>query len=380
MNGSSHPPTVRGLLRSMFLGGALLLAACTPSATGPSPSPSAAGPASPSPASSSAAAAPVSLVLMTHDAFAIDQPILDAFEQQHIVNLQVLKSGDAGSMVNQAILTRSAPLADVLYGVDNTFLSRALDAGIFEPYTANGLAQVPAALQMDPQHRVTPIDYGDVCPVFDKSAYDAGTPPPATLEDLTQPAYHSQLVVENPATSSPGLAFLLATIAHFGETGSYTWQDYWRDLRANDVSVENDWETAYYNSFSGSSGGGDRPIVVSYATDPAAEVYFASPQPTQAPIAVLTDGCFRQVEFAGVLAGTQHPDLAHALIDYMLSPAFQSDIPLNMFVFPANGQAQVPAIFNEFAAHVSDPIEMDPAQISANRDRWIQEWTDVVIH
>lgn len=370
----------RGPLRLLYLlaGSVLMLGACTPSAT-PSPMPAGSGaPESLAPGSPSATAG--TLVLMTHDAFAVSQSILDAFEQQHDVTLQVLKSGDAGSMVNQAILTKSAPLADVLYGVDNTFLSRALDAGIFEPYTSSELAQVPAALQVDPQHRVTPIDYGDVCLVYDKSAYDGADPAPSTLADLARPAYHSQLVVENPATSSPGLAFLLATIARFGETGSYTWQDYWRDLRANDVKVTDDWNTAYYDSFSGGSGGGDRPLVVSYATDPAAEVYFASPQPTVSPVAVMTDGCFRQIEFAGVLAGTQHADLAHALIDYMLSPAFQADIPLNMYVYPANSQAQPPPLFSSFAAHIGNPIEMDPAQISANRDRWIQEWTDVVLH
>ncbi len=357
-----------------------LIGACASGNATPSPSGFPAGSPSASPAGASPSSRPASLVLMTHDAFAISQPILDTFEQQHDATLQVLKNGDAGSMVNQAILTRDAPLADVLYGVDNTFLSRALDAGIFEPYVSPALANVPTALDLDPQHRVTPIDYGDVCLVYDNSAYAAGHPPPASLEDLTQPAFHGQLVVENPATSSPGLAFLLATIVRFGESGSYTWQDYWHDLRANDVTVTDDWNTAYYDTFSGGSGGGDRPIVISYATDPAAEVYFASPQPSTAPVSVITDGCFRQVEFAGVLAGTHQADLAHAFIDYMLSPAFQADIPLNMFVFPANSNAQTPAIFGEFAAQVSQPIEMDPAQIAANRDRWIQEWTDVVIH
>lgn len=378
MNSAGHLRLRPIRLLCLCVSAALLLSACAPSAaTSPVP-PGSGSPASP--ASSSPSTTASTLVLMTHDAFAISQSILDAFEQQHNVTLQVLKSGDAGSMVNQAILTEGAPLADVLYGVDNTFLSRALDAGIFEPYTSSELAQVPAALQVDPQHRVTPIDYGDVCVVFDKSAYGSADPAPPTLADLTKPAYRSQLVVENPATSSPGLAFLLATIARFGETGSYTWQDYWRDLRANDVKITDDWNTAYYDSFSGGSGGGDRPLVVSYATDPAAEVYFASPQPSVSPVGVMTDGCFRQIEFAGVLTGTHQPDLAHALIDYMLSPEFQADIPLNMYVYPANSRAQPPQLFSSFAAHISDPIEMDPAQISANRDRWIQEWTDVVLH
>jgi thiamine transport system substrate-binding protein len=344
-------------------------AAPGPSAAPPTSSPTAHGPS-----------AAGSLVLLTHDAFAISQPVLDAFQREHSVTVQVLKGGDAGAMVNQAILTRDQPLADVLYGVDNTFLSRALDAGIFDAYRSPLLDQVPAALRLDAGNRVTPIDFGDVCLNYDRSAFGAASPPPARLEDLTQPAFHSKLVIENPATSSPGLAFLLATVARFGETGSYTWQDYWRDLRTNDVKVSDDWDTAYYSLFSGGSGEGDRPIVVSYATSPAAEVYFASPQPSESPTGVVTDGCFRQVEFAGVLTGTKQPDLARAFVDYMLSTDFQDDIPLNMFVFPANSQAHPPAVFVSNAVPVAQPIEMDPAQIAANRERWVQEWTDVVIH
>lgn len=315
---------------------------------------------------------------MTHDAFAVSDGVLARFEQEHGVVLQVLKAGDAGTMVSQAILTKDAPLADVLYGVDNTFMSRALEAGIFQPYDSPLLDKVPDSLRLDPQERVTPIDYGDVCLNYDRSAFSAA--PPARLEDLTQPAYRGKLVVENPATSSPGLAFMLATVDRFGETGAYTWRDYWRDLVANDVRVDDSWETAYYSSFSGSSGRGDRPIVVSYATSPAAEVVFADPPVTDSPTAVVTDGCFRQVEFAGVLTGAKAPDLARAFVDYMLSTDFQQDIPLNMFVFPANRDAVLPSVFSDNAAVAENPVQMDPALIAQNRDRWVMEWTDVVLH
>ena len=322
------------------------------------------------------------VTLVTHDSFAASDPVIHDFETQSGQTLKVLKGGDAGAMVNQAILTKDNPLGDALYGVDNTFLSRALDAGIFVPYTSPASASVAQEFKLDPQNRVTPIDFGDVCIVYDVQAGSgAGAVAiPQTINDLTMPAYKGKLVVEDPATSSPGLAFMLATIIRFGETGDYTWLDYWRDLRANGVLVVQDWNDAYYNEFSAGGSGGDRPFVVSYATDPAAEIYFAGETSGTPDVAKLDDGCFRQIEFAGVLAGAKNPAGAQAWVDYMASPEFQSDIPLNMFVFPVNPNAQVPDLFAHYAAQATDPLTMDPQVIAANRDSWIQQWTDTVIH
>ncbi|HUG49008.1 MAG TPA: thiamine ABC transporter substrate-binding protein [Candidatus Limnocylindria bacterium] len=318
------------------------------------------------------------LRLMTHDSFSISDEVLAEFEQQHGVTVEILRAGDGGSMVNQAILTRDAPLAHVLFGVDNTFLSRALESGIFTPYRSPALADVPAELQLDPQYRVTPIDYGDVCLNIDRSAFPAGDAP-ATLEELADPRYEGMLVVQNPATSTPGLAFLLATVQRFGEEGGYTWRDYWADLRANDVLVTAGWEDAYYGSFSGGAGEGDRPIVVSYATSPAAEVYFADPPPAEAPTAAVFDGCFRQVEFAGILSGSHAGAVGQAFIDFMLSTTFQEDIPLNMFVFPANREAELPEVFATHGEAAPEPITLDHERIGEERERWIEEWTDVVL-
>jgi len=278
-------------------------------------------------------------------------------------------------MLNQAILTKDQPVADVLFGVDDTFLTRALDAGIFVPYTSPELSAVPASLQLDPTHQATPIDFGDVCLNYDKKAFTA-TPPPATLADLTKPAYKDMLVVENPATSSPGLAFLLATIKTFGDPG---WKDFWKALVANGVKVEAGWDAAYYGDFSGGSGKGTRPLVVSYASSPPAEVIFANPPVTEAPTGVVTSGCYRQVEFAGVLKGTRYPAAAGKLIDFMLSVPFQDSIPLTWFVFPANQNASLPEPFVKYTTVPKDPITMSPAEIDANRKAWIDEWTKIVL-
>jgi thiamine transport system substrate-binding protein len=288
----------------------------------------------------------------------------------------LLQSGDTGAVLNQAILSKGNPLADVFFGVDNTFLSRALQADIFEPYPSPKLADITDALELDPEYRLLPVDYGDVCLNYDKAWFqEQGIAPPTNLEDLTRPEYKSLLVVENPATSSPGLAFMLATIGHFGEDG---WLGFWAALRDNDLLVTAGWEDAYWGQ--ATWWGGDRPIVVSYATSPAAEVYFAEEPMQEPPTANVlgTGACFRQIEFIGILAGTQDRDLAEKLIDFMLSQRFQEDIPLQMFVFPAHKGASLPD-FYQWAERPSQPAKVDAAAIQANREAWIKEWTQTVL-
>jgi len=329
------------------------------------------------PACSSSGSQAGTVTLVTHDSFAVSKPVLQAFERRSGLHVRVLKSGDAGAALNQVILTKDAPLGDVFYGVDNTFLSRALDAGIFVPYEAKGLARVPADLQLDPRHRVTPIDVGDVCINADTRWFrDHGLAVPSSLADLTKPAYRDMLVVENPATSSPGLAFLLATVARYGATG---WRGYWRSLRANGVKVVDGWEQAYDSDFSGAAGKGDRPLVVSYATSPPAEVLFAHPRPATAPTEALPDTCFRQVEFAGVLHGAAHPAAARELVDFLLSEPFQADIPGQMFVLPARAGTPVARAFQAYAAHPQHPLTIPPGEIGSHRDQWIGQWTATVL-
>jgi thiamine transport system substrate-binding protein len=320
---------------------------------------------------------PREIRLMSHDSFAASEDVITAFETEHNAELTLLESGDAGSALNQAILSKENPLADVFFGVDNTFLSRALEADIFEPYNSSQLADIPDELELDPEHRLLPVDYGDVCLNYDKAWFDEqGVAPPEGLEDLTKPEYEGLLVVENPATSSPGLAFMLATIGHFGEDG---WLDYWSALRDNDVLVTSGWEDAYYGQ-STWAGGGNRPIVVSYATSPAAEVYFAEEPLEEPPTGnVLGDGaCFRQIEFVGILKGGENRDLAEELVDFMLSQRFQEDIPLQMFVFPAREDASLPD-FYQWAERPSEPAQVAASEIQANREEWLQQWTETVL-
>lgn len=313
------------------------------------------------------------VTLLTHDSFAVSPETFEAFTAATGVEVSHLASGDAGALVAQACLTAGEPLGDVLFGIDNTFLQRGLDCGIFEPYESPGLADVPDEFELDPQHRVAPVDFGDVCLNYWVDAFDGALPPPAGLDDLIDEDYAEMLVVPSPETSSPGLAFLLATIARYGDG----YEDYWEALRDNGVSVTSGWEEAYYGEFT--VGGGDRPIVVSYASSPPAEVIFADPPVDNPPTGVITDSCYRQIEFAGVLAGAENPAGARALIDFMLGETFQNDIPLNMFVFPVNVDATLPPEFVEHAEIADDPFMVDPAEIEAQRDAWTDRWVEIVL-
>lgn len=324
-------------------------------------------------------AQPVALTVMTHDSFAISESLLAGFEQANNIKITFLASGDVGAALNKAILSKDAPLADVFYGVDNTFLSRALDSGIFEPYASPLLTNVTSDFLLDPQNRVTPVDYGDVCVNYDRAFFEKNELAiPQTLGDLISPEYNGMLVMENPATSSPGLAFLLATVAHFGDPG---YLDYWRSLRENGLVVVNDWETAYYTNFSGSSGRGPQTMVVSYATSPAAEVIYSDVQIEQSPTASIIgpDTCFRQIEFVGILAGTRNRAAAERFVDFMLSLPFQEDAPLQMFVMPVDPLAFLPDSFYQFIQQPDQPATLAPDVIAANRDRWIEEWTQAVL-
>jgi thiamine transport system substrate-binding protein len=320
---------------------------------------------------------PATLTVMTHDSFEISEEVLAAFETAHDVKVVFLKAGDTGTAVNKAALSVGAPLADVFYGVDNTFLSRALDEGIFEVYDSPMLAGIPDEFKLDDQNRALPVDYGDVCLNYDKAYFeDNNLAPPADLADLLKPEFADLLVVQNPATSSPGLAFLFATIGEFGTDG---YLDYWQGLADNGVKVVNDWETAYYTEFS--RWGGAYPIVVSYGSSPPFEVLYAEDEMTEPPTGVVTGGgsCFRQIEFVGILAGTEQRELAEAWVDFMLSTTFQEDLPWQMYVFPVNPDAQLDQTFTDYLAVPDTPVILDPADIAAHREEWIQAWTELVL-
>ena len=320
----------------------------------------------------------VTLTLLAYDSFTPSPNILDDFTTQTGIKVKIALGGDAGELVTKAGLTSGNPEADVLWGVDNTLLSRAVTTKIFTPYKSKNIDDLDeSARKLVPNFDATPVDTGDVCINYDiKWFADRKIAPPLTLRALTSASYANLLVVPSPVSSSPGLAFMLATIAEFGLSG---WNEYWEQLKQNGLLVVDGWNEAYYTEFSGSSGKGQRPIVVSYGSSPPAEMIFANPRPTTAPTAVAALTCFRQVEFAGVLRGTKHEREAQLLIDFLTDVKFQENLPLTLFVYPVNKNAKLPEDFLKYSLRPESPLQLDPDLIANNLLNWLETFTNIVL-
>jgi thiamine transport system substrate-binding protein len=320
------------------------------------------------------------VTLLTHDSFSLPDEAIERFEDETGLELRVLSGGDAGEMVNRALLTRARPIADALFGIDDALIAREGARDLFTPYRAEGIEAVQEELRFAGE-RLTPVTVGYVNFNLDPAALEArGLPLPEDLTDLVREPYHGATVVPDPATSSPGLAFLLTTVARFGEGGSYDWLDYWADLRDADVQVTSGWSDAYYTAFT--RYGGDRPIVLSYATSPAAEAIFAD-EPPEEPLTLnlLCEACaWRQIEAAGVLAGAGRPDAAERVIDFLISQEVQEAVPTSMFVYPVREDVSLPDAYERFADRPSAAQTADlPAErIEREQERWLDQWTEVV--
>lgn len=319
---------------------------------------------------------PTTVKLVTHESFALPDELIAAFESRTGMMLDVQAAADAGTLTNKLVLTQGSPAGDVAFGVDNTFASRALDAGVFAPFKADlpdGVAQFALpSTDGGTDNRLVPIDNGNVCVNIDTGWFASrGIPEPATFDDLVKKPYKNLTVIPGAATSSPGMAFLLATIAKYGEDG---WPDYWRKLMDNGVKLTSGWSDAYFVDFTQGGGTGKRPIVLSYDSSPA----FTVPKGGDASTtAALLDTCFQQVEYAGVLAGAANPEGAEEFIDFMLSEEVQAALPDSMYVFPVRSGVPLPSDWAKYAVQPTAPATIDPQTIAENRDAWLREWTDI---
>ena len=308
------------------------------------------------------------VVLVTHDSFDLPKQVVRDFEEESGCALIHSPAGDGGELTSKLTVTQGDPIGDVAFGVDNTFAGAALEEGVFAPYDA----ALPAGaeeylLPGDDEGVLTPIDTGSVCVNVDKDWFDEhGMAPPSTFDDLVDPAYRDLFVTPAATTSTPGLAFLLATIGEYGDD----WTSYWEDLLANGAKVVKGWEDAYYVDFTES--GGDRPIVLSYDTSPAYTV-----RKGVSSTAALLDTCFRQVEYAGVLDGTDNAEGAEALVDFLVSPEVQAALPDSMYVFPVDDSVDLPPLWARWAEPAPDPVEVAPDAVAANREEWLREWSDL---
>lgn len=311
------------------------------------------------------------VVLVTHDSFFLPDQLIADFEQETGLRIVQKASGDAGALTSRLVLTKGSPTGDVAFGVDNTFASRATDEGVFEEYDADLPPGAEEHVLEGIGDQLTPVDTGNVCVNVDDVWFaENGIEPPATLEDLTKPAYRDLFVVPGATTSSPGLAFLLTTIAEFGDD----WPAYWEDLVGNGAKITSGWSDAYQVDFTQGGGDGTRPIVLSYDTSPA---FTVTEDGSESTTSALLDTCYRQVEYAGVLAGGDNPEGARLLIDFLLSEEVQAALPDSMFVFPVSDEVELPEAWARFAVQPEDPHQLDPAKVAEMRTEWLREWTNV---
>lgn len=360
-------PRVRPAFRTRHAAGALTavvaLTAC--SATGGA-----------TPGTSDDATSAGTVTLVTHESFGLSDGLLEQFEADTGLTVEVVQQADAGALVNQLVLTKDAPLGDLVFGVDDAFASRALDEGVVVPVELDAPAAQDAAAYAVPgdEGALTAVDLGDVCLNVDTGWFaERGVPEPTTLESLLDPAYRDLVVVPDPVTSSPGLAFLLATVGAFGEDG---WVDYWGGLRDNGLRVADGWSEAYSTDFTAGGGGGPRPVVLSYASSPP----FTVPEDGDAPTTrALLDTCYRQVEYAGVLAGAANPEGATQLLEFLLSDEVQADIPTSMYMYPVSSSVELPEEWARWAPLAAEPFDVAPADIAEHREQWLQTWSDTVI-
>jgi thiamine transport system substrate-binding protein len=312
--------------------------------------------------------------LLAYDSFTPPKEVLETFSKETGITVEVLLKGDTGTMLNTAILSKDTPFADVVWGIDSTFASRAISSNVLRPHGLTPDSLDPALVPQTGADVLLPVDKSEVCVNADTRAIPQATA--LTLDDLIKPAHKAQLVVQNPATSAPGMAFLLATIAKYGENG---WQTYWRGLVANQVKVVNGWEEAWSTEFSGASAG-TRSLVVSYSNSPAAFVVFgADPAAASTPIAVLDSTCIAVTEYAGLVANTDNPN-AEKVLQFLISERFQQELATNLFVYPARTDVPLPEVYTRLGVHsVPTAFTVDAARVQAMRDVWVDEWTEIVL-
>ncbi|WP_185994486.1 thiamine ABC transporter substrate-binding protein [Nocardioides campestrisoli] len=311
------------------------------------------------------------VILVTHDSFTLPEELLEEFAEQTGQELIVRASGDAGALSAKLALTKENPTGDVAFGIDNTFASRVLDEGVFAPVEVELPPGAEEYALADGADRLVPVDVGHVCLNIDDTWFDKNeVKPPRTLQDLTKPAYEDLTVVPAASTSSPGMAFLLSTVAAFGDE----WPDYWQELLDNGLKVVDGWSDAYYTDFTQGGENGDRPIVLSYDSSPAFTVAEGQKRSTTS---ALLETCFRQVEYAGVLDGAPNPEGARALVEFLTGPEVQAALPESMFVFPVDPTVELPDAWAEYAVQPEQPFEVDSEEIAANREQWLQQWTEI---
>lgn len=333
------------------------------------------------------------LRILDHGAFAAFDSAAERFEELTGAEVEHVEEADTGSALNRAILDRGDPQFDVLYGVDNALLLKAVTEDVFQRYTPQLAPLVADEFvffgDLSAGWPATPVDHGYIALNMDHGHEAFGEDQRnTTVENLFDVRDHADLfVTQDPRTSTPGLGFLLVTIGVFGIDNAYDWEDYWDELLDGGALVTHDWGTAYERHFSGGYGQyteghlGDRPIVTSYTESPAVEVFFESFPADERADVLLTHqnrpAVFHQVQTMGVLKGTENRAVAEAWIEFTLTTDFQDLAAPENAVYPVVAGVSVDDVYGDLDPEPGTfgTIGMDWRDIGANLDGWLAAWT-----
>ena len=307
------------------------------------------------------------LVIYAYDSFVSEwgpgPVVIPLFEEEYGVKVNLISAGDSGQVLQKAILEKDNPKADILIGIDNNLLAKALEESIFSPYKPENISKVQKKLLFDPEYNVIPFDYGFFSIIYDSQKIKD---PPASLEDLLQPKYKKSLIMMDPRTSSPGLGFLLWTIAEYGDN----FTDYWTKLKESILTVTDGWDTGY-----GLFTSGEAPMVLSYTTSPAYHVEYENT--TRYRAAVFPEGHYMQIEGLGIVKNAPNRKMAEKFVEFALSKEFQNAIPLTNWMYPASDEVNLPDSF-DYAPVPEKKLLLPSNEIRENVDKWLTQWTDSV--
>ncbi len=306
------------------------------------------------------------LTVYTYSSFPVSlvDTIKNHFLKTYQTKVEFRSFSDTGPLFNELIQDKQAPQADLVIGLDNNYLNKAVEKDLFQPYKPKAAAKIRPELVFDPQYRMIPFDYGYVVFNYDRERLGRV---PKSHRDLLDPYYKGKIIIENPLTSSPGQVFLLTTIALYGETG---YLDYWRQLKQNLLTITPGWDEAY-----GIYTAGEAPIVLSYGTSPVYHLLYDKTERYQAM--VLDEAAYAQIEGMSIVKGSVNLKGAQQLVEYLLSTEFQSLIPESQFMYPATIDAKLPASFR-IAAQAKRILNLPTDQVAAKLDRWLADWEKAV--
>ncbi len=324
--------------------------------------------------------------ILTYDITGFSDEMLSTFTNQTGFEIELVKADDAGGILEQLLQTQDAPQVDLAIGLDNTYLQTALDAELLQEHSTDVSGLSSAALEPYNGPFAVPFDRGDVCLNYDESRVDGeNLSVPTSLWDLTEPEWDGLAAFPSPLTSSPGRAFMTATVDYFenddnGTTDAFDW---WEAMAENGAIFTSGWTEAYEIHYSGGYGEwveghiGDAAMTVSYCHSPGVEAYYSSNW-TKSTSLTLPRATFHQVEYAAVVAGASEIDGANAFLAYLLSEDVNRNMPENNLMQSVLVDATWPET-DGYAHHTDTPelnAEITTQRIGQDMDGWLSSWQD----